>query len=246
MNQVLTIIPARGGSKSIPKKNIATLGGKPLLAWITEAVKRAKLSGRVVVSTDSEEIADVAKRYGAEVPFLRPADISTDLSTDLEFVLHALDWFEKNEEYVPDVVARFGPTTPLCPSSVIDASIDLLLKNPDIHSVRPISRLSHHPYKAWRTEGEFMVPAFPKDVTGFDEPYNLPRQLFPEMYMHLGGAGVAWSRVFKEMHSTSGTVMKYVIMDEVDAFDINHPSDFEIAEFFIQKRLGNQSGIMEV
>ena len=239
MSHVLTIIPARGGSKAVPKKNIEPLAGKPLLAWTIEAAQQAKLAGRVIVSTDSEEVADVAKRYGAEVPFLRPADISTDVSTDLEFVLHALDWFEKNENYIPDAVARFSPTTPLRPASIIDASIDLLLKNPDIHSVRPISRLSHHPYKAWRIEGEYMVPAFPKEVTGFDEPYNLPRQLFPEMYMHLGASGVAWTKTFRKLHSTSGTIMKYVIMDEVDAFDINHPSDFEIAEFFMQKRLRN-------
>jgi CMP-N,N'-diacetyllegionaminic acid synthase len=233
---ILTIIPARGGSQAVPKKNIKELAGKPLIAWIIEAVKEAGNAGRVIVSTDSEEIADVARKYGIEVPFLRPEEISQALSTDLEFVFHALDHFEKEEGWIPKAVARFSPVTPFVPSSVIAESINLLLKSPEIHSVRPISRLSHHPYKAWKIEGEFMVPAFSKEVTGFDEPYNLPRQLFPEMYAHLGAAGVAWTKTFRELNSTSGSIMKYVLMDEIDAFDINHPSDFEIAEVLMAKR----------
>lgn len=235
-NEVLTIIPARGGSKSVPGKNIKELAGKPLIAWIIEAVKGAGNAGRVIVSTDSAQIAEVAATFGAEAPFLRPAEISQDLSTDLEFVLHALDFFEKEEGWVPSAVARFSPVTPLVPSSVIRDSIDLLLKNPDIHSVRPISRLSHHPYKAWKIDGDYMVPAFPKEVTGFDEPYNLPRQLFPEMYAHLGAAGVAWTGTFRKLNSTSGTILKHVLMKDEDAFDINHPVDFEIAETLMRKR----------
>lgn len=234
--KVLTIIPARGGSKGVPQKNIKELAGKPLIAWLIEAVQGAGNAGRIIVSTDDPEIAEVAKSLGVEAPFLRPAEISQDLSTDLEFVHHALDFFEKEENWVPDVVARFSPVTPLVPSSVIRDSINLLLSNPDIHSVRPISRLSHHPYKAWKIDGEFMVPAFSKEVTGFDEPYNLPRQLFPEMYAHLGAAGVAWTDTFRKLNSTSGTVMKYVLMKDEDAFDINHPVDFELAETLMQKR----------
>ncbi len=239
-HNILTIIPARGGSKSVPQKNIKELAGKPLIAWILGAVQNAGNAGRIIVSTDSQEIADVAKAYGAEVPFLRPSEISQDLSTDLEFVHHALDFFEKTEGWVPEAVARFSPVTPLVQPATIAATIDLLVANPDIHSVRPLSRLSHHPNKAWRTEGEFMVPAFSKEVTGFDEPYNLPRQLFPEMYAHLGAAGVAWTKTFRELNSTSGTILKYVTMDEVDAFDINHPADFEIAEVLMRKRLQSQ------
>ncbi len=239
MTDLLTIVPARGGSKSIPRKNIKELAGKPLIGWVLEAVRDAGNTGRVIVSTDDQEIADVAKSFGAEVPFLRPGEISQDLSTDLEFVHHALNFFEKEEQWVPKAVARFSPVTPLVPPSVIRDSIDLLYANPDIHSVRPISRLSHHPYKAWKIDGEFMVPAFSKEVTDFDEPYNLPRQLFPEMYAHLGAAGVAWTDTFRTLNSTSGTIMKYVLMKDEDAFDINHPVDFDIAEVLMSKRLAN-------
>lgn len=235
--EVLTIIPARGGSKSIPRKNIKELAGKPLIAWIIAAVQGASNSGRIIVSTDDQEIADCATQYGIEAPFLRPGEISQDLSTDLEFVLHALNFFKEKEGWVPDAVARFSPVTPMVPSSVIQDSIDLLLANPEIHSVRPISRLSHHPYKAWKIDGEFMVPAFSKEVTGFDEPYNLPRQLFPEMYAHLGAAGVAWTETFTKLNSTSGSILKYVLMKEEDAFDINHPVDFDIAEILLKKRI---------
>lgn len=235
--QVLTIIPARGGSKGVPKKNIKILAGKPLIAWTIEAVKRAKYAGRIIVSTDNEEIAAIAREYGAEVPFLRPEEISRDLSTDQDFVIYTLDKLQE-EGYVPDIVARFSPTTPLRDADTVDASIELLMKNPDIDSVRPIARLSHHPYKAWRVDGEYMVPAFDSSVTGHPEPHNMPRQLFPEMYQHLGASGVAWTRTHRDLGTTSGSKMKYVIMDERDAFDINHPIDFSIAEILLREKLG--------
>lgn len=235
--KVLTIIPARGGSKGVPKKNIRMLAGKPLIVWTIEEAKKAKNTGRVIVSTDSEEIADIARQYGAEVPFLRPAEISQDLSTDLEFVLHALDTLKEKEGYEPDVVARFSPTTPLRTAQLMDDAIELLLNSPDIDSVRPISLLSHHPYKAWGTDGEFLVPAFPPSVTGHEQPHNMPRQLFPKFYGHLGASGVAWTKLFREKGTTSGDKVKFVIMDDIDALDINSELDFEIAEFLMQKRL---------
>jgi CMP-N,N'-diacetyllegionaminic acid synthase len=236
--KVLTIIPARGGSRGVPNKNIRDLLGKPLLVWTIEAAKAATLTGRIIVSTDSEEIAAVAREAGAEVPFLRPAEISGDLATDQEFVIHALEFLKEKEGYVPDVVARFSPTTPLRPSTLIDATIQKLLDSPDADSVRPISRLSHHPYKAWRTDGEWLVPAFDSQVTGHEEPHNMPRQLFPEMYAHLGASGVAWTKTHTEHGTTSGRKVKYVVMDDIDALDINTPLDFEIAEFLMRKRLG--------
>jgi CMP-N,N'-diacetyllegionaminic acid synthase len=236
MDTVLTIIPARGGSKSVPNKNIKELAGQPLIAWIARAVQEAGNAGRIIVSTDSEEIAEVARALHLEVPFLRPADIAQDLSTDLEFVLHALDFFKDKEGWEPKVVARFSPVTPFVTPETVRKSIELLLANPDIHSVRPIARLSHHPYKAWRIEGEYMVPAFPKEITGFDEPHNLPRQLFPEMYAHLGAAGVAWTPVHTQLRSTSGSSMKYVLIDDAEAFDINHPMDFQIADALMRMR----------
>ncbi len=235
--KVLTIIPARGGSKGVPKKNVKPLAGKPLMVWTIEAALSAKHAGRVIVSTNNEQIAEVARAHGAEVPFLRPEEISGDLATDQEFVIHALDTLEREEGYVPDIVARFSPTTPLRTAATIDAAIELLMQNPDVHSVRPIARLSHHPYKAWRTDGEHMVPAFSPEVTGHEQPYNMPRQLFPEMYQHLGASGVAWTKTHRDIGTTSGTILKYVLMDELDAFDINHPLDFDIAEVLMKKRL---------
>ncbi len=236
-NDTLTLIPARSGSKGIPGKNIKLLEGKPLIAWIISAVQEAGNAGRIVVTTDSEEIAMVAKEWGAEVPFMRPASISADLSTDLEFVLHALDFFEAEEKWSPKVVARFSPVTPLVPPSVIAETIDLLLSDPTTHSVRPISVLSHHPYKSWRIEGEYIVPAFGPSVTGVSEPHNLPRQVLPEFYAHLGAAGVAWTETYSRLKSTSGDRVRYLLMDAVDAFDINHPLDFEIAANLMRKKM---------
>ncbi len=236
-NKVLTIIPARGGSKGVPKKNLKLLAGKPLIAWTIEAAKAAKLTGRVIVSTDSEEIAAVAREYGAEVPFLRPTELAQDLSTDQEFVMHALDTLKATEGYEPDIVARFSPTTPLRPAAVMDEVIAKLMAHPEADSARPISRLSHHPYKAWRLDGEYLVPAFSPEVTGHKEPHNMPRQLFPEMYAHLGASGVAWTCTHRELGTTSGKKVLYVVMDDKDALDINNELDFEIAEVLMHKKL---------
>lgn len=236
-NNILTIIPARGGSKGVPKKNLRPLAGKPLIAWTIEEAKKAKRTGRVIVSTDSEEIAEIARAYGAEVPFMRPAEISQDLSTDLEFILHALETLKVTEGYEPQAVARFSPTTPLRSAHVMDDAIGLLFAHPEADSVRPVSLLSHHPYKAWRIEGERLIPAFGPEVTGHAQPHNMPRQLFPKFYAHLGASGVAWTRLFREKGTTSGDIVLPLIMDESEAFDINTELDFEIAEILMHKKL---------
>jgi len=111
--EILAIIPGRGGSKGVPGKNIKMLLGKPLIAWTIEEAKKSKYLTRIIVSTDSQEIADIAKQYGAEVPFLRLVEISGDLATDVEFLLHALDFLKEKENYEPEIILRLPPTSPL-------------------------------------------------------------------------------------------------------------------------------------
>ena len=135
---ILGIIPARGGSKGIPGKNIKMIAGKPLIEWTIEAAKKSKLLTRVIVSTDDEKIAEVAKQYGAEVPFLRPKDIAQDLSTDVEFLIHALDWLKANQGYEPEIIVRLPPTSPLRTAAHIDEGIKKLMDTPEADAVRPI------------------------------------------------------------------------------------------------------------
>ena len=235
--KVLGIIPARGGSKSVPRKNIKLIAGKPLIAWTIEAAKKSEFIDRVVVSTDDQETADVAKQYGAEVPFLRPADISHDLSTDVEFLTHALDFLKEHEGYEPDIVLRLPPTSPLRTAAHIDEGIRVLLEDPDTDAVRPITEVAKHPYKYWKiAEGNVLEPFLSKEVTGFDEPQNLPRQLFPKVYMHTGAMDVMRHRTIRELRSTSGKILKYFFMPQEAAINIDTPLDFEIAEMLLKKR----------
>lgn len=238
--EILAIIPARGGSKGIPRKNIKALCGKPLITWTIEEAKKSRYITRTIVSTDDPEIAEVAKAYGAEVPFLRPAEISQDLSTDVEFLLHALDWLKEYEGYEPEIVLRLPPTSPLRTAAQIDEGIETLLKNPEADAVRPIAEAPKHPYKLWKIaeDNVFLEPFFPKSFTGFDEPYNLPRQLFPKAYIHTGAMDIIRVRAIREQKSTSGEKLAHFFMPAEDSINIDHPIDFEIAEFLMQKRLG--------
>ena len=121
--EILAIIPARGGSKGIPRKNIKPIAGKPLIAWIIQAAKGSKYITRIIVSTDDNEIASVSKEYGAEAPFIRPKEISGDLSTDVEFLTHALKALKEKEGYGPDIILRLPPTSPLCTRAHIDEGL---------------------------------------------------------------------------------------------------------------------------
>lgn len=236
--EVLAVIPARGGSKSIPRKNIKPLLGKPLIIWTIEEAKKSKLLSRIIVSTDDPEIAAVARAAGAEVPFLRPQEISQDRSTDVEFLLHALDFLKESEGYEPEIVVRLPPTSPLRVAAHIDEGIALLTDSPEADAVRPICEAPKHPYKLWRIEEgkKFLEPFLPKEFTGFDEPHNLPRQLFPKAYIHTGAMDVVRTRTIRGLHSTSGKRLAYFFMSPEDSVNIDSPIDFETAEFFMQKR----------
>ncbi len=239
---ILGIIPARGGSKSIPRKNIKLLCGRPLIAWTIDAAKQSRRLTRTIVSTDDPEIAAVARAHGAEVPFLRPAEISDDLSTDVEFLLHALDWLKMREGYEPEMVLRLPPTSPLRTAAHIDEGIETLFGNPDADAARPICEAPKHPYKLWRissADGRFLEPFLPTSFTGFDEPHNLPRQLFPKAYIHTGAMDVMRTRTIRELKSTSGRKLVYFFMTPEDSVNIDHGLDFEIAEWFMKKRIEN-------
>lgn len=235
----LGIIPARGGSKGIPGKNIKMLAGKPLIAWTIEAAKNADLLDRVIVSTDDEEIAKVAREYGAEVPFLRPKEISGDLATDVEFIDHALLFLKEKEGYEPDIVLRLPPTSPLRKAEHINMGIMTLVDTPSADASRPIVESPKHPYKFWVTkEGSpFLRPFLGKEITGFDEPHNLPRQLFPKVYMHTGAMDVIWVKTIKEQRSTSGKNLAYFFMDAESSCNIDSPVDFLIADTILKDRV---------
>ncbi|OGY43097.1 MAG: hypothetical protein A2729_05805 [Candidatus Buchananbacteria bacterium RIFCSPHIGHO2_01_FULL_39_14] len=235
--EILAVIPARGGSKGVPKKNIKLLCGKPLIVWTITEAKKSKYLTRIIVSTDDEEIAEIAKRNGAEVPFLRPSEISGDLSTDVEFLLHALNFLKQKENYEPEIVLRLPPTSPLRTAKNIDEGIIKLLNTPGADAARPILEAPKHPYKMWKisADGQWLKPFLSKEFTGFEEPHNIARQLFPKVYIHTGAMDIMRLKTIRELKSTSGNKLTYFFMKPEESINIDTPLDFEIAEYLSKK-----------
>uniref|UniRef100_I2Q7L0 CMP-N-acetylneuraminic acid synthetase n=1 Tax=Desulfovibrio sp. U5L TaxID=596152 RepID=I2Q7L0_9BACT len=182
---VIALIPARGGSKGIPQKNIRNLAGHPLLAYSIMAARLAASVGRTIVSTDSPEIAAVAKRYGGATPFLRPAAYATDTATDRDYMLHALNWLLESEGRVPEYWVLLRPTTPLREPAVIDRAVATLRTQPEATSLRSGHPCPESPYKWFeRDENGYFQGIRPTDPR--PEYYNLSRQSFPTVYVPNG------------------------------------------------------------
>jgi CMP-N,N'-diacetyllegionaminic acid synthase len=226
--EVLAIIPARGGSKSVPFKNIAILNGRPLIYYTIQQALETSMITRVLVSTDDAEIADIARRYGAEVPFLRPAEIAGDLSVDIEYMRHALLWLVENEGYRPDVVVNLRPSEPMRQPATINAAIRRLIANPAADCVRSVRLAKESPFKMWLLQEDGLIyPATTLD--GVAEPYNQPRQALPIAYWQDGYIDVAWSRTILELNSTTGgRVLPFEITEQT--INIDYPDELKAAE----------------
>ncbi|MBI2069774.1 MAG: acylneuraminate cytidylyltransferase family protein [Elusimicrobia bacterium] len=236
---ILAIIPARGGSKSVLKKNIHLLAGKPLIVYTIEAAKRSALLTRTIVSTDDEEIARIARDLGAEVPFMRPAEHASDQAEDLPVFKHALQWFNKHERWVPEIVCRLAPTSPLRRAEHIDAACRLLLGSPQADSVRSVCEAPKHPLKMWRIKNGDLAPFVPLEVFGIREPYNKPRQALPEAYVQNGVVEAIRSKTILEKNSMSGEKILSLVVAPEDSVNIDGPLDFLWAEFLISQRKGS-------
>ena len=236
--EALAIIPARGGSKGVPKKNITPLCGKPLIAWTIEAAQNAKLLSRFIVSTDNREIATIARKYGAEVPFLRPQKISRDTSTDIEFIVHALDFLKKHEDYEPDLLMRLAPTLPFRTAEHIDEGIRTITDDPEVDSVRAITDAPHHPYKVWKISANKrrIEPLVPRFVTRTEHPYDEPRQTMIRAYMH-GIVDVTRTATVRKYGTVAGKKIGYFFVPQQAFIDIDTYADFELAEYYMRKKL---------
>lgn len=226
-NAILGLIPARGGSKNPPKKNIRPLKGKPLVVHSIEQAREARLVTRVIVSTDSEEIAEIARGAGAEVPFLRPKWCAGDYSTDLEVFQHALQWLEEHENYRPELVVHLRPTSPLRPPGLIDKAVEKLLAHPEADSLRTVIPAPCTPYKMWRLQGKYLEPLL--NHPEYPEPYNMPRQLLPPVYWQNAYVDVTrWETVIKKNSMTGGRILALVMAEQND-IDIDSQRDLDRA-----------------
>jgi len=226
---VLALIPARGGSKSIPRKNVRLLGGLPLIAYSIEAARRAACVDRVVVSTDDPEIAEVARRFGAEVPFVRPADLADDHAPDLPVFLHALDWLADHDGYHPEAVVHLRPTSPLRPPTCVDGAVALLRSAPTVDSVRAVVPSGQNPYKMWRQQPDgVMVPLL---TDAGPEGYNQPRQVLPPTWWQTGHIDVAWTTTLRDQQSMSGARIRPYPIDPVYTCDLDTELDWVRTEW---------------
>lgn len=231
--EVLAVIPARGGSKGIPRKNIRNFAGYPLIAYSIKAALDSRKVTRVIVSTDDAEIAAVAREYGAEVPFLRPDDISQDDTTDLPVFQHALIWLKDNENYHPDVVVQLRPTSPIRPRNCVDDAVTLLLENPNADSVRGVVPAGQNPYKMWRFEQvkKGMHPILTLD--GLADAFNAPRQNLPDVFWQTGHIDAIFTKTIIDKHSMSGDFILPLIIDSKYTVDIDSMLEWHQAEWLV-------------
>jgi CMP-N-acetylneuraminic acid synthetase len=229
--EVLAIVQARGGSKTIPRKNLRLLAGHPLVAYSIASGLAAESVTRLIVSTDDTEIASVCRAYGAEVPFLRPAEFAEDATPDLPLFQHALDWLEKHEGYQPDLIVQLRPTSPLRPLDSVDRAIATLSASPQADCVRGVTIPNQSPYKMWRlAEDGFLKPLL---SSGFVEPYNMPRQHLPMVYWQTGHIDVIRYETIVKGRSLTGKWVLPVMIDPLYWVDIDTEADWSYAEWLI-------------
>jgi len=224
MYKILALIPARGGSKGIPRKNIVNLCGRPLISYAIEQALSSKYINRIIVSTDDEEIAKISTRHGAEVPFIRPSEFAQDLSTDIEVFYHALVWLRDNEGYVPDFVLNHRAIFPIRRVELIDKAIEILI-NSDADSLRSVCVAKESPYKMWLIDDGYMKPIANYPVQEF---FNLPRQDLPTAYWQIGYVDVIRSHVIFNRRMSGEKIVPFVIEEEF--VDIDYEEDLIEAE----------------
>ena len=226
MTEILALIPARGGSKGIPRKNIRSFAGYPLIAWSIAAAKQASCVTRTLVSTDDEEIASVARELGAETPFLRPSELAQDQTTDLPVFEHALEWLKEQEGYQPEIVIQLRPTSPIRPKDCVDRAVKILLEHEEADSVRGVVPAGQNPYKMWRFAGEDRPLTPLLQVEGIAEPYNAPRQSLPPVYWQTGHIDAIRVSTILHKKSLTGDVIYPLVIDPRYTVDIDNLSDW--------------------
>ncbi len=232
--EVLAIVQARGGSKGLPRKNLRLLRGHPLVAYSIASALAAKPITRVIMSTDDDEIAEVARAYGAEVPFMRPVELAEDDTPDFPLFDHAIGWLADHENYRPQMIVQLRPTTPLRPRGMLDEAVRILQSDNQADCVRGVTIPKQTPYKMWRDgEDGCLLPLM---ETSFAEPYNMPRQKLPPAYWQTGHVDVIRTSTIVEKRSLTGTRVRPIMIDVNYCVDIDTLVDFDLAERAIQQK----------
>ena len=227
---IMGLITARGGSKSIPKKNTKDLAGRPMIAWTIAAAREAQLLDRVIVSTDSPEIADICRAWGAEAPFLRPAELAGDDSPHVDVLLHALDWMNRHQDYRPEYLLLLQPTSPLRTGRDIDAAVALGLDR-DADGVVGVCEAATHPYLVKSITGDGRLIDFIKPPEGY-----LRRQDLPPVHAINGAIYLVKSSIIKERRTWFTEKTHAYVMPPERSLDVDTPWDFHLVELVLNER----------
>jgi len=229
---VVAIIPARSGSKSIRDKNLASLGGHPLLAYSIAAAKLSRRIDRVLLSTDSERYAEIGKKYGAETPFLRTSELSTDISTDREFMVHAMEWVRDHEGHLPEFWVHLRPTTPLRNPWHLDDAVAMLEQHSEATALRSVHPAPESPFKWFRRDSHGHLLALTTNDTSLDR-FNLPRQVYPTAFIPDGYVDIVRSSFVLHTPLLHGDrVLGY---ESPNCTEVDSTEDLERVEFLLNK-----------
>jgi CMP-N-acetylneuraminic acid synthetase len=233
MKNILAVIPARGNSKSIKNKNIKLLFGKPLIYYSINIAKRSKLINRIIVSSDSKKVINIAKKYGAEAPFVRPKELSKDNSKDHGLFLHCLEWLEKNENYIPDLIVHLRPTYPIRSAKIVDKAIQFALRNRKYDCIRSVCEPFQNPYKMWHLNtNNFLTPLLGNFK---NELYNSPRQKLRKVYWQNAYLDIVKYDTIKKQKSMTGKKIIPFILPSNSIFDIDDKFSFKMVEEIFKK-----------
>jgi len=227
----VAFIPARHGSKRVPGKNVRTLGGHPMLAYAIASAIESGVFSSIIVSTDAEDVAAIARHYGAEVPFLRPAPFAGDTSPDIEWLSHAVAELARGGRRW-DCFSLLRPTSPFRTADTIRRAWSLFTSQHGVDSLRAVEKCTQHPGKMWVIRGERMFPLLPFGPA--EQPWHsTPYQALPLVYVQNASLEIAWTRVVEQQRTIAGTVVVPFVTDGPEGFDINDPTDWLVAERLI-------------
>lgn len=233
MKSSIAIIPARSGSKSILDKNIVKLAGFPLIAFSIAAAKLSRGVSRVIVSTDSEEYAEISRQFGADVPFIRPSDISGDNASDIDFMVHAMNWFDENEPLTPEYWIHLRPTTPLRDPKHITEALQQIAHRDDATALRSAFPCAESPFKWFQHSDDGFLMSLTANDTDLDR-FNLPRQMYPKVFVPDGYVDIIRRSFVKKTGLIHGDkVFGFVspVCSEVDSLEELHRIEYEISTF---------------
>jgi len=228
----VALIPARSGSKRVADKNTRRLAGHPLIAYTIAAARQSEIFAAVIVSTDSEQYAETVRHYGAEAPFLRPAELAGDLSPDIEWVEYTLKRLRDNGR-VYDCFSILRPTNPFRKPETIQRAWREFLAEEGIDSLRAVEKCRQHPGKMWVVRGTRMMPLLPLSLPA--QPWHSSQyQSLPEVYVQNASLEIAWARVVFEGRTIAGNVLVPFFTQGYEGFDLNYPIDWRIAEEMVR------------